>query len=428
MITLKPTNLQPVRPDNVAAGDFSARAWMRQTTALMSPIAVTALRAATEEQCGLRVQRLCAATRNRIRERRHPTHPKMRALSVTPGGRFTWRSVAAPPPPGPLGATVRPVAMATCDLDRLLALGRTPFVMPLHFGHECVAEVLAVGDQVSTVAPGDQVVVPFEISCGTCSRCRNGFTANCETVPPISMYGFGIGGGHWGGVFADQLAVPYADGMLVTLPTGIDAVAAASVADNVSDAYRHIGPHLPALLACCDNTQVIVVGATNHKSPVGGSVPLYTVLIARALGARHITLLDARPNVREKAEQLGFMAVEYKQRCTLRAAPLVADISGSTAGLRTALKLTARDGICSSAGGLHNSARLPTGLLYAHNVTLHIARAHARTVIPHVLELMASGRLRPEVITSQMGKLDDAPQILHEHVVGDTIKTILTAT
>ena len=34
------------------------------------------------------------------------------------------------------------------------------------------------------------------------------------------MYGFGVGGGHWGGVVSDQLAVPYADGMLVKRPDG----------------------------------------------------------------------------------------------------------------------------------------------------------------------------------------------------------------
>jgi alcohol dehydrogenase len=121
----------------------------------------------------------------------------MRALSVSPGARFAWREVPVPPPPGPAAAIVHPIAVATCDLDRALALGATPFLLPLHFGHECVAEVLSTGEQVQTVNPGDRVVVPFQISCGRCPRCQAGLTANCQSVPPISMYGFGIGGGHW---------------------------------------------------------------------------------------------------------------------------------------------------------------------------------------------------------------------------------------
>jgi D-arabinose 1-dehydrogenase-like Zn-dependent alcohol dehydrogenase len=106
-----------------------------------------------------------------------------------------------------------------------LALGGTPFLLPLHFGHECVAEVLSVGERVATVKPGDRVVVPFQISCGSCGACRAGLTANCEAVPPVSMYGFGVGGGHWGGAVSDELAVPYADGMLVPLPSGVQPAA-----------------------------------------------------------------------------------------------------------------------------------------------------------------------------------------------------------
>ena len=169
----------------------------------------------------------------------------MRALIAAPGGRLRWRDVPAPPPPGPLGAVVHPIATSTCDLDCPLTLGATQLPLPLHLGHECVADVLAVGERVTTVKVGDRVVVPFQINCGVCEPCRAGRTGSCSGVPPISMYGMGFGAGHWGGAFSDQLAVPFADAMLVALPEGIDPVAAASVADNVCDAYRHIAPHLP---------------------------------------------------------------------------------------------------------------------------------------------------------------------------------------
>ena len=49
----------------------------------------------------------------------------------------------------------------------------------------------------------------------------------------------------------EQLAVPYADAMLVALPDGIEPVAAASVADNVCDAHRHVAPHCRS---CCAGT------------------------------------------------------------------------------------------------------------------------------------------------------------------------------
>src|SRR3954467_9844885 len=221
---------------------MSARWWLRQARALADPAGPVAGRIMFEREAEQRVRRLRAALADATRQRARPSRARRRALPLVPGGRLRWRSVPAPQPPGPLGAVVRPLAVATCDMDRPIGLGATPFPTPLAFGHECVAEVLSVGGEVAAVRPGQRVVVPFQISCGACGACRAGRTANCLAVPPVSMYGFGPAGGHWGGAVADELSVPFADAMLVPLPGGIDPVAAASVADNVSDAHRHVGP------------------------------------------------------------------------------------------------------------------------------------------------------------------------------------------
>ncbi len=159
-----------------------------------------------------------------------------------------------------------------------LALGATPFPLPLRLGHECVAEVLSVGEQVTRVRPGERVVVPFQISCGSCSPCLMGHTGNCASVPPISMYGFGVGGGHWGGAFSDELAVPYAEAMLVPLPEGLDPVAAASVADNVCDGYGHVAPHLPVLLERDSDVEVLIVAGVIRRQVFSASIPPYAGL------------------------------------------------------------------------------------------------------------------------------------------------------
>jgi alcohol dehydrogenase len=64
--------------------------------------------------------------------------------------------------------------------------------------------------------------------------------------------------------------------------------------------------------------------------------------------------------------------------------------------------------------------------MYARNVTLPIARTHARTLIPQVLALMADRRLHPEATTTTVALLADAPSNLHDHLTGDSTKTILT--
>jgi alcohol dehydrogenase len=402
------------------------RGWARHLAGTLSPIGITASRVALERQRALRGRRLADAAKDRLGQGLRPTRKRMRALSVSPGARFAWRDAPAPALPGPDAAVVHPIAVATCDLDRSLALGTTPFLLPLHFGHECVAEVMAVGEQVSTVRPGDRVIVPFQISCGRCSRCQAGLTANCGSVPPISMYGFGVGGGHWGGAVSDQLAVPYADAMLVQLPEGIEPAAAASVADNVSDGYRHIGPHLPALLVRDPDCEVLILAATRPRSPYSPSVPLYAGLVARALGARRVLFADSRPEVRAQAERLGLTAVPASELRGLAPAALVVEADISRRGPALALGLTAEDGICSSVGSLHRHVQIPSGVAYSRNVTFHIGRTHARTVIPQVLELMVEGRLEPQSVTTHLGRLDEAPQAMREHVISGATKTILT--
>jgi alcohol dehydrogenase len=307
-----------------------------------------------------------------------------------------------------------------------MLLGRTPFLLPLCCGHECVADVLSVGEQVKNVRPGQRVLVPFQINCGECATCQLGQTSNCTSVPPISMYGFGVGGGHWGGALAEQLAVPFADGMLVPLPDGVDPAAAASAADNLADAYSHIAPHLPDLLKRDPDTHVRIIVASNARSPYSASVPLYTGMISRALGARHVHLIDARAHVREQAEQLGMEAHTPAEGRRLNPAALVIDAGASPASLRAAIHATAPEGLCRSSGMLHRLSGIPVGAMYGRNITLRVGRVHARAVIPGLLEMIASGRLHPERVITNVVPFDEAPQGLAEHIHSDATKTVFT--
>lgn len=401
------------------------RGWARHLAGVAAAdTAIPALRVSLERNRQQRIERLKSAAAAR-RSTRRTRGPRMRALVAAPGGRMTFRDVPAPPAPGPSAAVVHPIAVATCDLDRAMALGATPFPLPFHFGHECVAEVTAVGEQVTTVRPGDRVVVPFQISCGTCPACQAGLTSNCASVPPISMYGFGVVGGHWGGAYSDLLTVPFADGMLVPLPEGIDPAAAASVADNVVDGYRGVAPYLPDLLGRDPDAEVLILAELGHRVPISASVPMYAGLSAAALGARTIRLVDRRPYVRRHAEALGLQAHAPRDLKGLPPAPLVVESTGTPSGTATAIRQTAPDGTCVSLASLTRTTKMPTALMYGRNITHHLGRSHARANIPAVLDLMRTGALQPEHVTTQLGALDDAETVVRQHTRGEATKTIV---
>mgnify|MGYP002016971134 CR=1 FL=1 len=80
---------------------------------------------------------------------------RMQELMVTAPGKLAWIDSPSPQLASPDGAIVRPIASASCDLDRRLIAGATPFKPPFAIGHECVAEVLQTGENVRSVQRGD---------------------------------------------------------------------------------------------------------------------------------------------------------------------------------------------------------------------------------------------------------------------------------
>src|SRR5919197_3949053 len=140
-------------------------------------------------------------------------------------GKIEWQEVDDPVLQGPREAIVRPLAVALCDIDHPIVSGEAPFPGPIALGHEMVAEVVETGDEVTDVRIGERVVVPFQISCGECARCRAGQTGDCESVARLATYGFGAFGGNFGGALSDLVRVPFADAMLIAIPDGVEPVA-----------------------------------------------------------------------------------------------------------------------------------------------------------------------------------------------------------
>jgi alcohol dehydrogenase len=328
----------------------------------------------------------------------------VRQLTFQGPGQLAWEEVAAPRLSGDGDALVRPVAVATCDLDAALVDGRAPLPGPFAFGHEFVAEIVEAAPGVEAARAGDRVIVPFQISCGVCERCRRGLTASCEAAGAGAAFGMApIARREWGGALSDLVRVPFADAMLVPLPPGVEAATFASVSDNVPDGWRSVAPALES----DPGTPVLIVGGA-------GDVALYAAAIAVALGAQQVDYVDTNERRLRVAEAVGANAVERPaDGSRLGRYRITVDHSGELAGLHSAIRSTEPDGTCTSTA-IYFDANTPLPLLdmYTRGITFRTGRVNARTVIPQVVDLIVGGRLRPELVTAATVPWDEADTAL----------------
>jgi alcohol dehydrogenase len=327
----------------------------------------------------------------------------MRELNFIEKGRLEWREAPEPKLEGDGEAIVRPVALATCDLDAGIVSGPAPIEGPFPFGHECVAEVSDVGDAVSSFVPGDLVSVPFQISCGECDACRAGRTGNCESVPRLSMYGLPMGKESFGGFASDAVRVPFAEAMLVPIPDGVEPATVASLSDNIPDAWRTVaGP----LAEAPGSPVLICMGA--------GSIALYSVAIALALGAERVDVVGGRERERKLAAELGARVLDDSFPDRAGFYPISVDASADPAGISCALRSTDADGVCTSIGIYFEPTPLPLLEMFTQGITFVTGRPHVRTLMPEVLALIREGKFDPAPMTVQQVDWDDAAEALSE--------------
>src|SRR5262245_1617561 len=326
----------------------------------------------------------------------------MQQLTCLAPSKLEWHDVPEPRLESDRAALIRPLAVARCDIDRLLASGLFPLRGPFALGHECIGEVTALGDAVRGLAIGQRVAVSFQVSCGGCSICATGRTALCERHPTLSDYGMQpLSGVEYGGMLSDSIRVPYAEAMLQPIPASLDPVALASVSDNVPDGYRAVAPHLAEL----PGSELLIA---SHGLP---SIPLYAAQAALALGASRVDFASADAEQLALAERLGAHPVEtdFGGRPERRY-PIVIDAGVSPTGLDFAIRASEPEGFCQSVsyhpGGAGVS--LPLGRMYTLGIRFFIGRCHAAALLPEVVGLIAAKRLRPELVTTRVVDWCDA--------------------
>ncbi|MFT7266054.1 MAG: threonine dehydrogenase-like Zn-dependent dehydrogenase [Halioglobus sp.] len=333
----------------------------------------------------------------------------MQQLSYIKPKILEWQEVAKPSISTDLDAVVRPIAVARCDLDLYLAVGsyRTPG--PFALGHETVAVVSEIGTAVTRFRPGDQVIVPFQISCGVCSNCKRGWTNACHAVPALAAYGLGTHpAGEHGGALSDYIRVPFADEMLVQLPDSLTPEAACGLSDNVADGFRTVSEGLKRF----PGEPVLVVGG------LAQSVGLYAVHAALALGSSRVVYTDFDSARLAIAAHAGAQTIlmDYAQPPRIEEEFLITvDASALAGGLTYALLSTAPCGHCTGvSGGLTAMTELPLNALYLRGITYDVSRVHSRSVLPEVLKHACAGHLNPLGFAKCYASFEDAEEAMFD--------------
>jgi threonine dehydrogenase-like Zn-dependent dehydrogenase len=149
--------------------------------------------------------------------------------AVTWHGRADVRVDTVPDPviQEPTDVIVEITSTGICGSDLHLIEVMAPFMSVGDvMGHEPMGVVRDVGAEVTAVKPGDRVVVPFNISCGTCWMCAQGLQSQCETTQNreqgfgASLFGYTKLYGQVPGGQAQYLRVPFGNTLPIKVPEG----------------------------------------------------------------------------------------------------------------------------------------------------------------------------------------------------------------
>jgi threonine dehydrogenase-like Zn-dependent dehydrogenase len=187
--------------------------------------------------------------------------------AVTFHGKRDVRVDTVPDPSlqAPTDAVIRVTSSGICGSDLHLYEVMGPFIDEGDIlGHEPMGVVEEVGSEVEHIAPGDRVVIPFNISCGNCFMCNQGLQSQCETTQVreegtgAALFGYTKLYGQVPGGQAEYLRVPQAqygpikvpegppDDRFVylsdVLPTAWQAVEYAGIPDGGTVAVLGLGP------------------------------------------------------------------------------------------------------------------------------------------------------------------------------------------
>ncbi|TNY38497.1 Zn-dependent alcohol dehydrogenase [Thermomonospora catenispora] len=342
------------------------------------------------------------------------------------------RDDITPIDPGPDEVRVRIRATGVCHSDLSVMTGVMPATLPAVLGHEGAGEVVAVGDRVTGVRPGDHVVINWTPGCGTCRHCDSGRPYLCTVFVGRAFRDpkFRQGDGD-PSVYAMAGCGTFAEEITVPRPGVI------KIDEDVPFEYAALlGCGLPTGLGAVFNTSALRPGGTVAVVGAGG-VGLSVIQGAKIAGASTILAVD--PNTAKHRTALEFGAThaaapEDLAEVTAELAPRgfdhVFEAVGRASAIETAYGLAGRGGEVIVVGVAAKSEQVtlnPFQLVFEGKTVKGSLYGECDLVrdVPRMVNLWRAGRLEIErLITRRIAfeELNDALAALER---GEAIRQVV---
>jgi threonine dehydrogenase-like Zn-dependent dehydrogenase len=203
-------------------------------------------------------------------------------------------------------AIVRITSSAICGTDLHMVRGTLGGMVPgTILGHEAVGVIEEIGKDIRNFRTGDRVLIPSTISCGFCSYCRFGYTAQCDTANPngpsagTAFFGGPKSTGPINGLQAEYARTPFANASLIKLPDSIDDDRAILMSDIFPTGY--FGAQLAEVTL---GDTVAVFGA--------GPVGQFAIASAFLMGAGRVIVVDRLEDRLESARAQGAEVINFE--------------------------------------------------------------------------------------------------------------------
>jgi 2-desacetyl-2-hydroxyethyl bacteriochlorophyllide A dehydrogenase len=316
------------------------------------------------------------------------------------------------PAPAPTEALVRLVVAGICGSDKAGFTGEHfVFSPPYHPGHETVGEVVAVGDEVEGVAPGERVTVVPALSCGRCRMCGTGRTNLCEQ---LDFFGCG----YREGGMAEYFTVPAT--ALLPVPSSFSDHRAVLIEPLAASS------HAVRLAGDLTGQSVVILGA--------GTIGLLALVAAKAAGAGFVAVSDVLATKRETALTLGADAVfdaqlgDFARAVRGRlggSADVVVDCVAKQGSLDSAVQLAVKGGTVVLLGGARRPVTVDLPVVQEFQIRIQGSTTYVREDFSRAVELLRSGAVDENLLVSARFPLSEAAAAFDAAMTPNPIKVLV---